>query len=326
MAGRQGMCGLTIATVTAMSFFPIDTLAQPYPSKVIRMVVAVAPGGTDDMLARLLAQGLTEAFGRQVIVENRPGGGAMIGREHVARSAPDGYTLIVNASSLAAVPALRPSSKLDVVRDFTSISLLGNFTMVLVVHPSVPAKTVKELIALAKANPAKLSFGSAGTGQTPHLAGELFKFVAKINIFHVPYQGGAPAFLDLVAGRVDMIFGLTTLASQQVRAGKVRALGVTAARRSQIMPEVPTIAEAALPGYEMSGWYGLFGPAGMGREPISLLNNSVQKTMNTPDVRQRLLSVGLEVETSTPEQLGERVKNDVARLGKIIRDAGIALE
>ena len=321
---RKLLIALGAVTVTV----PFGTFAQqqPYPVKPIRVIVTAAPGGSDDFQGRLIAQGLTEVFGQQIIVENRPGGGAMIGREYVARALPDGYTLLLAGSSMGTVPALRPSSKLDVLRDFTPISQISNYPLLLVVHPSIPAKSVKELIALARVSPGKLNFGSSGAGQSPHLAAELFKSIAKIDIVHIPYQGSAPAYVDIMSGRVDMIFGVIAAAIQQVRAGKVRPLGVTGTTRVTMLPDVPTIAEAALPGYEFPSWMAVFGPSGLPRDGVTKLNGAIQKTMIATDTRKRMLQVGLEPETSTPEQLAEKLKNDVGRLGKIIRDASIKIE
>jgi tripartite-type tricarboxylate transporter receptor subunit TctC len=227
---------------------------------------------------------------------------------------------------MGTVPVLRPSSKLNVLRDFTPISKISNYPLLLVVHPSVPAKSVKELIALARVNPGKMNFGSSGAGQSPHLAAELFKSIAKVDIVHIPYQGSAPAYVDIMSGRVDMIFGVIAAAIQQVRAGKVRPLGVTATTRVAMLPDVPTIAEVALPGYEFPSWMAVFGPSGLPRDAVTKLNSAIQRTMMATDTRQRMLQVGLEPETSTPDQLAEKLKNDVVRLGKIIRDAGIKIE
>jgi tripartite-type tricarboxylate transporter receptor subunit TctC len=317
---------VALGAVTLTVPFGAFAQQQPYPVKPIRVIVTTAPGGSDDFQGRLIAQGLTEAFGQQVIVENRPGGGAMIGREFVARAVPDGYTLLLGGSAMGTVPALRPSSKLDVLRDFTPISQISSYPLLLVVHPSVPAKSVKELIALARVSPGKLNFGSSGAGQSPHLAAELFKSMAKVDIVHISYQGSAPAYVDIMSGRVDMIFGVIAAAIQQVRAGKVRPLGVTGTLRATMLPDIPTIAEAALPGYEYPSWMAVFGPSGLPRDAVTRLNVAIQKTMIATDTRKRMLQVGLEPETNTPEQLAEKLKNDVGRLGKIIRDAGIKIE
>lgn len=305
---------------------PLTGLAQTASTRSIRIVVTAAPGGSDDFQGRLVAQGLTQVLGQPCIVENRVGGGGMIGREFVARAAPDGHTLLLAASSLATVPALRPSSKLDVIRDFTPISMISSGQLVLMVHPALSARSVKDLIDLAKARPGKLSFGSSGTGQMPHLSGELFKSMAGLDIVHVPYQGSAPAYIDLVSGRIDMAFGVVASALQLVRAGHVRALGVTSTKRSSALPEVPTMAEAGLPGFESPSWMSILGPAGMRPDIVAKLNGAVRKVMAAPEARKRMIDAGLEPETSTPEQLREQLRIDVVRLGKLIRDAGIKTE
>lgn len=313
-------------TLMSMLLAPLSSRAQAPFFKPIRVVVTVVPGGSDDFQGRVLAQGLSEVLGQPCIVENRAGGGGMIGREFVARAAPDGYTLLLAASSLATVPALRPSIKLDVIRDFTPISLMSSSQLVLMVHPSVPAKNVKELIDLARAKPGKLTFGSSGAGQLPHLAGELLKSMAGVDILHVPYQGSGPVYIDLMSGRIDMAFGVMGSALQEIRVGHVRPLAVSTTKRSPALPDVPTMSEAGITGYDLPSWMSVVGPSGMPADVVAKLNSAVRKVMASPDTRKRMLDAGLEPESSTPEQLAERLKADVARLGKIIRDAEITLE
>lgn len=310
----------------SMVALPLDGLTQTASNKPIRIIVTVAPGGSDDFQGRLVAQGLTEVLGQPCIVENRAGAGGMIGREYVARAAPDGFTLLLAASSLATVPALRPSIKLDVVRDFTPISMISSGPLVLMVHPAVPAKSVRELIDLAKANPGKLSFGSSGTGQMPHLSGELFRKLTGVDFVHIPYQGITPAYADLMSGRIDFAFGVVASALPLVRAGHVRALGVANTKRSTVLPEVPTMAEAGLQGFDSPTWLALFGPAGMRTDLVARINEAVKKTLAVPEIRMRMLNAGLEPDTGTPEKLAEYLKMDVERLGKIIRDAGIKID
>lgn len=305
---------------------PFNTAAQSAFAKPIRIIVTAAPGGSDDFQGRLVAQGLAEILGQPCIVENRAGGGGMIGREFVARAAPDGHTLLLAASSLATVPALRPSAKLDVVGDFTPISIISRGQLVLMVHPSVKAKSVKELIDLAKANPGKLTFGSSGSGQIPHLSGELFKSMAGIDLLHVPYQGSAPVYIDLISGRLDLAFGIIASAVQEIKVGHVRALAVTGARRSPVLPEIPTMVEAGVADYEMPSWMSIVGPAGMSPELVMRLNSAVRKVMASADTRKRMGDAGLEPDASSPEQLTDLLKSDVAKLGTIIRKAGIKLE
>ena len=305
---------------------PSIAFAQTYPAKPVRIVVAFVPGGADDFHGRLMAQKLGEAFGQQFIVENRGGAGGFVGWEYVAKSQPDGYTLLLGGGSLTTVPSLRPTATIDVVRDFTPISLVGSFGLVLVVHPSVPARNVKELIALARKQPGKLNYASSGAGATPHLSAELFKSMANLNIVHIPYKGSTPAYVDLMAGQVDMYFGVMGGALPHVKGGRVRAMGVTTAKRAQALPDVPTIAESGLPGYELSSWYALFGPGGMPRDVVARLNEAVVKTVASPDTRDRLLKAGSEPASSTPEQLGALVRENVAKFGKIIKSAGIKLD
>lgn len=312
--------------VILAAFFAVAAHAQPYPSKPVRVIVTAPPGGSDDFMGRLLAQQLSDSMNRRFIVDNRPGGGALIGREYVARSAPDGYTLLMAGSAMAALPALRPTVKLDLLRDFAPVSLFATYPLMLVVHPSVPAKSVKELIALARAQPGKLNFGSSGTGQGPHLAAELFKSMAKIDIVHVPFQGSGPGYVGIMSGQVDMAFGVIAAALQQVRSGKVRPLGVTGAKRTPAAPQIPTVAEGGLPGYEFPSWMGVYGPAGMPREVVAMLNTEIHKMMALPDVQKRMLASGLEPASSTPEQLEQMLAANIQKLGKIIRDAGIKIE
>ena len=314
-----------LAVLSAMSW-TLPAMAQMAPNKPIGIVVTAAPGGSDDFQGRLLAQGLAEVLGRPCIVENRVGGGGMIGREFVARATPDGHTLLLAASSLATVPALRPSAKLDVLRDLTPISMISTGHLVLMVHPAVPVKSVKDLVELSKAKPGKLTFGSSGTGQMPHLSGELFKSLASVDLLHVPYQGSGPAYVDLIAGRLDMAFGVVASALPFVKSGQVRALAVTGPRRSTVLPEIPTMAEAGFSSFNAPSWMSLFGPAGMPSDLVGELNGAVGKVIAAPDTRKRLIDAGLEPETGTPQQLAEQLKSDVIRLSRIIKDAGIKIE
>lgn len=298
--------------------------AQSYPTKPVRIVVAFAAGGGDDYVGRLIAQKLTEVLGQQVIVENRPGAGGLVGWEYVAKSAmPDGYTLALGGGSMTTVSSLRSKPPFDVLRDFTPISLISTTSFVLVIHPSVPARTVKELITLARARPGKLNYASPGSGALGHLSAELFKSMARLDIVHIPYKGGSPAYVDLMSGQVDMYFAPLASVLPHLLSGKVRALGVTGGKRAMVLPDVPAIAEAALPGYELSGWYAIHGPGGVPRDIVNRLNAAIHKVVATPDVRERLLNVGSEPQTNTPQQMAEMMKAGVDKFGKIIRIAGI---
>jgi tripartite-type tricarboxylate transporter receptor subunit TctC len=303
-----------------------NSFAQTYPTKPVRIVVAFAPGGADDFHGRLIAQKLSETFGQQFVVENRGGAGGFVGWESVAKSAPDGYTLLLAGGSLTTIPSLRPTATIDPVRDFTPISLIGSFGLVLVTHPNVPARSVKELIALARKQPGKLNYASSGAGATPHLSAELFKSMANVDIVHIPYKGSTPAYVDLMSGQVDMYFGVMGGALPHIKSSRVRALGVTTAKRAVSLPDVPTIAESGLPGYELSSWYALFGPGGMPRDVTARLNDSVVKAVANPDTRDRLIKAGSEPASSTPEQLAALVRENVVKFGKIIKTAGIKLD
>lgn len=303
-----------------------SAFAQAYPTKPVRMVVAFVPGGADDFHGRLMAQKLGEHFGRQFVVENRGGAGGFVGWEYVARSPADGYTLLLGGGSLTTIPSLRPSAPIDVMRDFTPISLISTFALVLVVHPSVPAQNVKTLIALARKQPGKLNYASSGAGATPHLSAELFKSLANVDIVHIPYKGSTPAYVDLMGGQVDMYFGVMGGALPHIRSGRVRALGVTSGKRSASLPEVPTIAESGLPGYELTSWYAVMGPGGLPRDIVMRLNEAVVKVVAQADTRARLINAGSEPATSTPEQLGALMRENMAKFGKIIKTAGIKLD
>ena len=321
---RQILLLIGNAMGTGLLLLSLSGHAQSYPTKPVRVVVAFLAGGGDDYIARLIAPKLTEELGQQVVVENRPGAGGLIGWEHVAKSVPpDGYTLALGGGSMTTVPSLRSKPPFDLLRDFTPISLISTTSLVLVVHPSVPARTVKELITLARTRPGKLNYASPGAGALPHLSAELFKSMARIDIVHVPYKGAPPVYVDLISGRVDMFFGTLTSVLPHVPSGKVRALGVTGAKRAAVLPDIPTIAEAALPGYEISGWFAIHGPSGMPRGIVNRLNAAIHKVVAMPDVRERLLKVGAEPQTNTPEQMAAMMNAGVDKFGNIIRTAGI---
>ena len=288
--------------------------SQAYPAKPVRLVVGNAPGGSDDFHGRLIAQKFTESLGQQFLVDNRGGSGGMVARSVVAKAAADGYTLLLGAVSMAASQHLYSKPLADSVRDFAPVSLVVLTQGVLVIHPSIPAKTAKEFIALAHARPGKLNFGSTGVGGGPHLSAELFCSMAKIKATHIPYKGaGAGIYIDLLAGQLDFYVGPVSTALRYIADNKVRALAVTGANRSPRLSAVPTMAEAALPGYEMSGWYGLFAPAGTPREIITLLNTTLVKHLALPDLRDALIAVSSEPRSSTPEELGKRLTDDIER-------------
>ena len=297
-----------------------------YPDKPITLVVPWAAGGSTDILARAIGEQLSRSMGQPVIVENRAGASGNIGSLLVAKARPDGYTLLIGSMSTHAMnPALIPNMPFKGADDFTPIALVANVINTLVINPSVPAKTVQELIAYARANPGKLAYASAGGGSTNHLSAEMFKKAAGIEMLHVPYKGGAPAVLDTVGNQTQVLFSAGTQTLPHVKSGKLRLIAVTEPKRSALLPDVPTVAET-LPGYEMSVWYAAFGPAGLPRDLVSKLNAEINKALAVPEVRSRMEAMGVDVISSTPEQLGETLKRDTIRYSKVIHDLGIKLD
>jgi len=295
-----------------------------FPERPIRFIAANAPGGGLDITARAIAPKLSAAFGQQVIVDNRAGAAGSIASDIVAKSTPDGYTVMVaSLGGLAVNTNLYRGLTYHPMRDFAPITWATSGSNVLVVHPSVPARSVQELIALAKAQPDKLSYGSSGAGNAGHLAGELFNGMAGIKMVHIPYKGGAPAMIDLLAGQIQLIFSSAPTAVPQVKAGRIRGLAVTTARRSVILPELPTIAEAGLPGFEADNWYGVVTTMKTPRAVIDRLNTEIVRALHTADVKQALLTQGLEVRTSTPQEFGAYMKSEFDKWAKVIKDAGI---
>jgi tripartite-type tricarboxylate transporter receptor subunit TctC len=298
---------------------------EQYPARPVRVVVAFAPGGGTDIVARSLSARLSTKFGQQFIVDNRPGGGGVTGIEIVSRAQPDGYTLLVVSSSFAANAALRKTSY-DPINSFQPISLLSRQGLLLLVHPSVPVNSVKELIALAKAKPGVLSYGSSGTGGVQHLATEMLKSMAKIDIVHVPYKGTGPAMNDLMAGQIQMSMLSIVATLSQVRAGKLKGLAVSSSTRSDAAPEIPTIAEAGVPGYSFYGWYCMLAPARTPRNVVGPLNAAVVAAMQAPEIRDRLAAEGSTVVGSSPDELGAHLRGEIAKLTKLAKDANIRLD
>jgi tripartite-type tricarboxylate transporter receptor subunit TctC len=296
--------------------------AASYPSKPIRIVIALAPGGGVDTSGRLLGQKFTEAWGQQVVAENRAGAGGTIATEIVARAAPDGYTLLMQSMSHAITPALY-KLPYDSIRDFAPISLFVQSPSVLAVHPSLPVKSVKELIAFAKPRPNEILFSSSGSGSGQHLAMELLNRMAGLQLVHVPYKGTAPSILDLVAGRVSITSASAISTMPHVRSGKLRALAVSSAKRSPSVPELPTVAEAGVPGFAVDQWYALFAPAGTPKEVVAKLYGEVAKTVANQQTHERLLSMGLDPVGMPPEEFTPYVKAETEKWGKLVREAGI---
>jgi tripartite-type tricarboxylate transporter receptor subunit TctC len=321
MLARHALCAALIAG------YAIGAGAQAYPSKVIRLVVASAPGGGSDTVGRTLAQRLGPLLGQQVVVENRPGAGGRIGAEIVAKSTPDGYTLLIGTSSLMIMaPALYAKLPYTMPRDFAPVSLLGDVAYVLVVHPTVPARSVKQLVALAGARPGLLTYASAGTGASSHLAGELFVTLARLKMVHVPYRASALATLAVISGESDLMFSNIVPAVPAIHAGRLRPLGVSSLERSSLMPEVPTIEESGLPGFEVVQFYGLLAPAGTPRGIVERLNRETAKVMQLPETRDRFRADGSEVLVSSPEELERKIVAEIGKWKRVIRQAGITAQ
>jgi tripartite-type tricarboxylate transporter receptor subunit TctC len=295
-----------------------------YPERPVRMLVGFAPGGGADTAARPVAQRLADVLGQQFVVDNRPGAGGNIATEIAARSTPDGYTLLVGTiAALAINPSIYEKLGFDPVRDFSPITNMASSINVLVVHPSVPAKTVKELVALLRSRPGSLNYGSSGVGSAGHLSGVLMEHLTKTGITHIPYKGGAPAMAALLGGEVQMVFATAATAIPQIKAGKIRGLAVTTATRAGMLPDLPTIAEAALPGYEANNWYGLLAPAKTPRPIIDRLNAETVKILGSSSVRDLYFMQGLEPTPTTPEVFGAYIKSEIVKWSKLVKAAGV---
>ena len=308
---------VTVAAVVVAS----AAHAQTYPAKPIRLVVGFPAGGPTDIVSRTLAPKLTEALGQAVVVDNRAGAGGVIATEQVAKSPPDGYTLLMGTiGGIAVSMSLHPNRGYDTLRDFAPITQAVTVTNLLVVHPTVPAKTVKELLAIARSKPGRLNYASSGNGTVTHLAGELLKLMGKVDIVHVPFKGGAPALTAVISGEVDMSYENSLVVTPHVKAGKVKALAVTGSKRSRLLPELPTIAET-LPGYNASGWYGLFAPAATPKAVIARLHTEAAKALRLPDVVRTLSSQGAEPVGNTPEEFSAFVKSEIEKWANLVKVA-----
>ena len=315
------------AAVFCCVFASSGAAAQTYPSKPLRLVLGFPPGTNVDVLARPIAQRMTEMLGQTVVVDNRPGATGLIANEFVAKAPADGYTLLVApGSSLTSSPHLKLKMPFDPMKDLVPIIQINAFPQVLIVNPVVPAKNVKELVAIARKRPGLLTFGSSGTGSAFHLAGELFKSMAKIDMLHVPYKGGNIALTDLLGGRIDVMFYSLAIANPHITSGKVRALAVTGLTRDALQPSIPTVDESGLKGYEITGWHGFFAPAGTPREAIARVNSTVSKILGTREIRELWASQGMQVVTNTPEQFAQRVRADYEMYGRIVKTVGIQPE
>ena len=298
--------------------------AQTFPTKPIHWVSPWSPGGANDILSRMIGSEISTTLGQPVMIENKPGASGTVGTASVAKSPPDGYTITLGSTpSYATAPSMYPDLPYNPVRDFAPITLVARVSNLLVVHPSLPVNNVKELIAYARANPGKLNFTSVGSGSTPHLSAELFKMMAGVELSHVPYKGTAPALVDLIAGRVEMAFEGTPALLPHVRAGRLRALGITSLQRSQLLPDVPTISESGLSGFDVNVWYAVFAPAGTPAEVIKKLNNAIVASLRTPALSRQLNDLGADLVGSSPEELGAYLNLETSKWTDVIKKAGI---
>jgi tripartite-type tricarboxylate transporter receptor subunit TctC len=319
----QGAAGLSVALGLLLAVLPAAAQTQKYPSRPIKMIVPVPPGSGTDLIARAIGQKMSERMGVPVIVENRPGASAAIGTDALAKSPADGYTIMTGYTVHATNPIFNSKLPYDTLRDTAPIVYLCYIPLVLDVHPSVPVNSVQELIDLARSQPGRLSYASGGAGAGAHLSGELFRILTKTDVVHIPYKGNAPALADLLGGQVHMMFDIVTTSLPHIRAGKLRGLAVTSARRSSLAPELPTMIEAGLPGFEVVGWYMLFAPAGTPKEIMAVLNAEANRAIKDPEVGAKLGSQGVEWVGGTTEQADAFLRSEMARWGKIARETGM---
>jgi tripartite-type tricarboxylate transporter receptor subunit TctC len=313
-------CGLAVIAAPVMA-------ADAFPSRPVRLVLPYPPGGGSDTIARPLAQKLTESFGQQVIVDNKGGGGGNVGMEYVARAAPDGYTIVFALTAQLAVNmSLFKKVPYDPVKDYEPITLLGTGLYILVVHPSLPAKNVKELIALGRARPGLIAYSSSGNGSGGHLAIELLKTMTGANFLHVPYKGGGAALVDVIAGQVQLLASTQLAATPHIQSGRIRALAVTTAKRSVGLPDLPTVAESGVPGYDAGVWYGVLAPAGTPRDIVMKLNGEILRALKQPDLRQHLVTNGIDPIGTPPEDLGRYIKSEIGKWAKVVKDAHVTVD
>ena len=321
-AYRASRCLLVLSALLAA-----PAHAQTYPAKPLRLVAPFPPGGTTDVLSRIVAQKLGDSLGRQVVVDNRPGAGGNLGHEVAAKATPDGYTIVMSSNAaLVANPHLYKRLGFDPLNDFAPISVVAKAGQVLAVHPSVPVRNVKELVALAKTRPGKLNFGSGGRGTPAHVAGEIFKSATGVNIVHVPYKGGVLAVMDVVAGQIDLVFADMAPAVPQIKSGKLKALAVTSEERSPVLPDVPTMVQAGIKGSSPQTWWALLAPKGTPAAVISRINGDIAQIMKQPDVQERYSALGIVPAHSTPEQITEMIKTESPAMGKVLQAAGVQPE
>jgi tripartite-type tricarboxylate transporter receptor subunit TctC len=310
----------------ALLFSVSGAVAQQYPTRPVRIIVPQSPGASTDITARLVAQGLSEAFKQSVIVDNRPGSSGIAGTELVARAAPDGYTLMVVASSFSINPALDRKLPYDSIRDFTTVTQLSKFPNMLAAHPSTPVKTLQDVIALAKAKPGQITYASAGVATGTHMTAELLRYMTKIDLLHVPYKGGGPAMTAAMGGQTQLLVATSVGLLPHVRTGKLKAIAVTSAKRSAAAPDIPTFAESGVPGYEHEPWNGMFGPAGMPKAILARVNAEVVRVLHAPEAKKVLEGDGADIVGSTPEQFGTALRAEIAKWTKVAKAAGIKAE
>ena len=299
--------------------------ADDYPNRPVRLIIPFPPGGSNDVVGRLVAKHLSDKLGQQVFVDNRGGAGGTLGTQAAVNATPDGYTLLIVSLAHAVNPALY-KLEYDPIKSFTPISILATGPNVLAVNPNSPFKSVKDLLAMAKEKPGQLDYASAGVGSFQHLGAELFKLEAGVNLVHVPYKGGGPAMQDVIGGHVKIIFSSLVQTTPYIKSGQLRALGTGGAKRSKVLPDVPTIAEAGVPGYEMSAWFGLVGPPGMPRELVARVRADFIRALAQPDVKERLASQGLDLISDTPEQFSAYLKSELVKWAKVIKESGARLD
>jgi tripartite-type tricarboxylate transporter receptor subunit TctC len=324
MRTRANLANVLCAVIVLCAALPLH--AQLFPSRPVRLVVPYPPGGANDIIARLLAPKMSSELGQNIVVDNRGGGNTLIGSEIVAKAQPNGYTILIVAAGHAINPALYPKLPYNTARDFVPVSLVGDGAYVLVAHPSTGIGSVTDLIAAAKAKPGQIAYASSSIGNLTHLAAELFNSLAGVRMLHVPYKGGGPAMADLLAGRVAVFFSTVAVARPHLQSGKIKGLGVTTGRRTPALPAMPTIAEAGLPGYEVSGWYGLVAPTGTPKAAVSRLHGAVQAALRQGDIREKLLGVGVEAVEASSAQFGSKIDAEIAKWNKVVKPLGISLE
>ena len=327
MAGKIKKIILAMTTVLTMALLaPLEAYAQAYPARPVRIIVPFAPGSTTDALSRLLGQKLSEAWGQTVVIDNKPGAGGNIGADAVAKATPDGYTIMVAAGSHTINPSLYGKLPFDAAKDFAPIAMLGSAPLLLVAHPSMPASNVRELIALAKLKPGLLNYASGGSGSPSHLVMELFKSMAGVNIVHVPYKGGAPVMTAILANEVQLtpagLIGLMPF----VKSGRLKAIATTGQKRSAAAPDIPTVAESGLPGYHMGGWWGVFAPTGTPGPVLAKLHADIMRAMQSPDVRAKFASDGIDSSSMTADEFGAYVRDEMVTMARVVKESGAKVD